>query len=104
MKNILILIGSIAFAGSVGFFCYTMLQNKDPYAGRNFSFQQDDAIEKKKSEVVDRIDTLREKPLSPGERQTILQEFGNGNGAKYNLTKEEQLKIMESLNKKPTNN
>lgn len=102
MKNAFIIIGSLGLAACIAFFCYTMLQKDSSYpVNKDFSFDSTDPVEDKKSEVVDRIKELDSKPLNPAEHQTLIKEFSNGNGAKYNLTKEEQLKLMESLNNQP---
>lgn len=99
MKNVLIIVGAVAFAVLVGLFCYTMwfAQPKSPPP---LDFSATDSIQDKKGAIIDRVQTTSSRPLTQEEVSKIVQEFSNGNGAKYNLTKEQELQIMNALNRK----
>jgi hypothetical protein len=71
-----------------------------PKSPPRLDFSASDTIEVKKDAIIDRVQTNSSRPLTQEEISKIVQEFSNGNGAKYQLTKEQELQIMNAINRK----
>ncbi|MDO8620306.1 MAG: hypothetical protein Q7R64_03080 [bacterium] len=92
-SSIIVLIVVILIGGII------YVSGKGGGSGGTTSNKQVATIENSKQQLMKRVDTVSETPLTEKEKIIIFQSLSSENSAKYGFTQAEKAKVIEALNK-----